>query len=112
MRIEYNFIVETIKNPGFQEKYPDVEYSSNDISWGDRYYNENGIEYKIKFFDRLYEFGYVYVCEDRDDWAQAESYRQEWIRCNGKRCNWKQLSDEILNYKSNRRDSLLKNILD
>lgn len=56
-----------------------------EINDGDRYYNENGIDYIIDIPDIQFNLsiGYAYITEDDDDWAQAECYEVKWNRFNG-----------------------------
>lgn len=56
----------------------------NEISDGDRYYSENGIEYIVTLPDIVLNIGYMYITEDDDDWAQAESYEVKWNKMNDK----------------------------
>ena len=49
-----------------------------EISEGDRYHSEHGEEIAFKIAGKEYSIGYVYITDDDDDWAQAESYEIKW----------------------------------
>lgn len=56
----------------------------NEIDSGDRYYSEDGIEYIVTLPDTVLNIGYMYIIEDDDNWAQADSYEVKWNRINDK----------------------------
>lgn len=84
---------------------------SIDISYGDRYYNENGEDLRFEILGKQYSVGYSYITEDADDWAQAECYQVEWCDCDEKPIDRKIVYDLIQNYKSEIRDTLIDEII-
>lgn len=53
------------------------------IDEGDRYYSGHGTDYIVELPDMTLNIGYMYITEDDDDWAQAESYEVKWNKLNG-----------------------------
>ena len=45
---------------------------------------EQGQEITFTILNKNYKVGYLYITEDQDDWAQAESYQVDWCQENEK----------------------------
>ena len=57
------------------------QISKKDISFGDRWYSEDGYQYEIKFPDQSeYHIGVVNIVEDAPDWGQAEAHQSNILR--------------------------------
>jgi len=82
-----------------------------DISWGDRYYSENGESINFIIADKNYRVGYSYIIEDADDWGQAESHQVTWCDCDGKRIEPSVLLDIVNNWESIERENKLNKII-
>ena len=87
-----------------------IKFDLIDISYGDRYYSENGQEYQFEILGKQYQVGYSYITEDDDDWAQAECHQVSWTRCDDKNTNSDEVFQLIKNYKSENRDHKLKEL--
>lgn len=87
-----------------------IQFKFREIHQGDEYNNEHGAEYRFEIAGDKYNVGYVYITEDRDDWAQAECYEVNWCRCNDKHVNADEVYNLIENYKSVVRDNLLNKL--
>ena len=87
-----------------------IQFKYREINEGDRYYNENGAEFKFEILGNKYSVGYVYITEDDDDWAQAECYDCNWCLCNDKHIKADEVHKIIENYKSIVRDKTLKDL--
>jgi len=87
-----------------------IQFKYREINEGDRYYNENGAEFKFEILGNKYSVGYVYITEDDDDWAQAECYDCNWCLCNDKHIKADEVHKIIENYKSIARDKTLKDL--
>ena len=81
-----------------------------DIAYGDRYYNEYGDELVFTIAGNEYRVGYSNITEDRDDWGQAESYSNEWCRCNDENISPEKVIEIISNYKILERDFKLNKL--
>jgi hypothetical protein len=81
-----------------------------DIAYGDRYYNEYGDELVFTIAGNEYRVGYSNITEDRDDWGQAESYSNEWCRCNDEHISPEKVIEIISNYKILERDFKLNKL--
>jgi hypothetical protein len=81
-----------------------------DISYGDDYYSENGVDLIFTIAGNEYSVGYSKIIEDADDWAQAESQQIEWTRCNGEHISPEKLIEIVSNYKTLERDFKLKEL--
>lgn len=92
-------------------KETDIQFEYRDISYGDRYYNENGGEFIFTIFNDEYKVGYSYITEDADDWAQAECYNVTWCRCNEKEIKADKVYELITNYKKESRNNKINEIL-
>lgn len=107
----YSFIV--INQKFFESQ--GILFEKRDINEGDFYYSEHGCEYQINIFDDVFNIGYCYITEDSEDWAQAESYRSNWIEKVGKKQGSLETAHELYNllmdYKSIKREKLLTDIL-
>lgn len=79
---------------------------------GDQYYNENGSQYIFKILEDTYKVGYMYITEDGDDWAQAESYQVFICDKNGYTIESNIVYELLLNYTMIVRDSKLNELLD
>lgn len=56
-----------------------IQIEKRDINYGDEYDSENGYEYLIFFADKsVYLVGEIQIIEDRDDYAQADSWEQTY----------------------------------
>lgn len=54
-----------------------IQVEKRDIDWGDEWDSESGYEYLIFFSDKTaYLVGETVVVEDREDYAQADSWKQ------------------------------------
>jgi len=84
---------------------------SIDISYGDRYYNEDGEDLRFEILGKKYSVGYSYITEDADDWAQAECHQVEWCDCDEKSIDKQIVYDLIQSYKSEVRDSMISEII-
>lgn len=87
-----------------------IKFDLIDTSYGDRYYNESGQEYKFTILGKQYQVGYSYITEDADDWAQAECYQVSWTRCDDKHIESDEVFQLIENYKLENRDQKLKEL--
>ena len=87
-----------------------IQFKLREISEGDQYNNEQGAEYNFEILGNKYNVGYVYIIEDQDDWAQAESHESNWCYCNDKHVNADEVYNLIENYKSVVRDNILNNL--
>jgi len=87
-----------------------IKFTYREINEGDRYSSENGAEYLFEISGDKYSVGYVYITEDDDDWAQAESYECDWCRCNDEHIKADKVYQLIENYKSVVRDNILNNL--
>lgn len=87
-----------------------IQFKLREISEGDQYNNEQGAEYNFEILGIKYNVGYVYITEDRDDWAQAECYQVTWCRCENKHVNADEVYNLIENYKSAIRDNKLEEL--
>jgi hypothetical protein len=81
----------------------------------DRYYDESGESFDIFILDLHLQIGYVFITEDSDDWAQAETHESKWIHeivdKREKHFDPKQLYHLLSNYHSILRDKQLNQIL-
>jgi len=84
---------------------------SDEISSGDRYYNEYGSQIILEVFGETYNVGYVNITEDNDDWAQAERYVVDWCRKKETNFDCKELYNILINYKTNLRDKKLNQLI-
>ena len=89
-----------------------VDIKKVNISSGDFYYSESGLEYQISTFNKTYQVGYCYITEDADDWAQAESYQVSWCDDElGRGVDTLEVFTILENWKQINRDSKLSEIL-
>jgi hypothetical protein len=74
-------------------------------------YQESSQTYKFKIGDNSYELGHIYITEDHEDWAQAETY--ECPICNKDEQNYppEKLYHILSNYKAELRDTKLTQLL-
>ena len=81
----------------------------------DRYYDESGEYFDIHILDLHLQIGYVFVTEDSDDWAQAETHESKWLDQiegeNGKHFEPQKLYHLLTNYHSILREKKLNQIL-
>ena len=57
-----------------------IKLKHNKIQGGyDQYYDESGESFDIFILDLHLQIGYVYITEDDDDWAQAETHEIKWL---------------------------------
>jgi hypothetical protein len=87
-----------------------IQFKHREISEGDEYNSEQGAEYKFQILGNKYSVGYVYITEDEDDWAQAESYECNWSRCNDEHIEADEVHKLIENFKSIVRDNKLEEL--
>jgi hypothetical protein len=58
-----------------------IQLEKREIEWGDEWDSETGYEYLIFFSDKsAYLVGETQVIEDREDYAQADSWQQSHCR--------------------------------
>lgn len=109
MRIEelYSYIS---KNLDSIEKNG-IKITKEETSWGDRYHNETGLEFRFKIFEDDYIVGWVSICEDNDDWSQAEAYTCDICDRNGFNISPEIVYDLIINYQSIVRERKLNSIM-
>lgn len=88
-----------------------IEITKEEDNWGDRYYSEDRSEFRLNLFGNEYRVGFSYVTEDADDWAQAESYHNDWCLKNDKYINPEEVYNLIENYEQLNREFKLKQIL-
>ena len=88
-----------------------IEITKQEDNWGDRYHSEDTSEFIFKVFEDEYKVGYAYVTEDDDDWAQAETYHNDWCLKNGKYINPEEVFNLIENYEQLNRDFKLKQLI-
>jgi hypothetical protein len=89
-----------------------IKFELVEISYGDRYYNEHGQEYKFTIFEKEYSVGYSYITEDDDDWAQAECHGVDWCRCDEGHIDPNKVYQIIINYKLENRDNIINKLLE
>lgn len=98
-----------ISELGIKLKHKRIDYGF------DRYYQESGESFDIFILDLHLQIGYVYITEDHDDWAQAETHESQWLDQivgeNGKHFDPKKLYHLLTNYHSLLREQKLKEIL-
>ena len=70
-----------------------------------------GQEITLTILKNKYKVGYLYITEDQDDWAQAESYQVYWCQENEKEIPIQNLLDTLNNLQQHLRDNKLNNIL-
>ena len=93
-----------------------IKLKHNKIQSGyDRYYYESGESFDIFILDLHLQIGYVFVTEDHDDWAQAETHESKWLNQieseNEKHFDPKELYHLLTNYHSILREKKLNQIL-
>jgi len=88
----------------------DLDGEIIEICYGDRYYSEQGEDIHFEIDQKKYSIGYLYITEDDDDWAQAESYGNNWCKCNDKYITPKELYEIVENRKALERESKLKSL--
>lgn len=86
----------------------DITITDHPIGYGDRYYSESGMEYRIDTPNHKYCVGYSTVTEDDDDWAQAEAHQTEWCKKDEEYIDCEIVLHELENYKSINRDNKIK----
>lgn len=72
---------------------------------------EQGQEITFTILNKNYKVGYLYITEDHDDWAQAESYQVDWCQENEKEIPTEKLITLLNNLQQYLRDNKLNNIL-
>ena len=72
---------------------------------------EQGQEITFTILNKNYKVGYLYITEDQDDWAQAESYQVDWCQENEKEIPTEKLITLLNNLQQYLRDNKLNNIL-
>lgn len=83
----------------------------------DRYYDESGEYFDIFILDKHLQIGYVFITEDSDDWAQAETHESQWLdeiineRRDTKHFDPKKLYNLLTHYHSILRDKQLNQLL-
>jgi hypothetical protein len=81
----------------------------------DRYYDESGESFDIFILDKHLQIGYVFITEDSDDWAQAETHQNQWLHeIEGERVKYfepKELHHLLINYHSILRDQKLNSLI-
>jgi hypothetical protein len=109
MRIEelYSYISKNLDNI---EK-SGIKITKEETSWGDRYHNETGMEFRFRIFEDDYIVGWVSICEDADDWAQAEAYTCDICRKNERNISADIVYDLVVNYQSIVRERKLNSIM-
>lgn len=88
-----------------------VRITEREISEGDRYHNEQGLNLSFTILENHYSVGYSYITEDSDDWAQAECYEVNWCHCNDRNISPDIVHNLIENYHSEIRDNILNQII-
>ena len=73
---------------------------------------EQGQEITFTILNKNYKVGYLYITEDHDDWAQAESYRVDWCQENEKEIPIQNLLDILLHTEQYLRDCKLQSLLE
>jgi hypothetical protein len=58
----------------------DLVKEIEEISYGDRWYNEQGESINFTISGKNYCVGYSYITEDAEDWGQAECNQVTWCR--------------------------------
>lgn len=89
----------------------ELKLEVEDISYGDRYYNENGESINFTIADKKYQVGYSYITEDDDDWAQAECHQVNWCRCDDRNLEAYEVLEIVNNWESIERDYKINQIL-
>jgi hypothetical protein len=92
-------------------KILEIEINKEEDNWGDEYHAEDSSEFTFILFSDEYKVGYCYVTEDADDWAQAETYHNDWCLKNGKWIDPVDVYNILENYQQLNRDFKLKQIL-
>jgi len=93
-----------------------IKLEHNKIQSGyDRYYDESGEYFDIFILDLHLQIGYVFITEDHDDWAQAETHESKWLDQiegeNGKHFEPQKLYHLLTNYHSVLREKKLNELL-
>lgn len=91
-------------------KYSDIKFKLINISYGDKYYTENGQEFQFEILGKNYQVGYSYITEDDDNWGQAECYSNDWTICDDIHIDADEVLDLIKNYKQLVRDNNLSKV--
>ena len=73
---------------------------------------EQGQEITFTILNKNYKVGYLYITEDQDDWAQAESYQVDWCQENEKEIPIQNLLDILLHTEQYLRDCKLQSLLE
>lgn len=60
----------------------DLVKEVEEISYGDRWYNEQGESINFTILGKNFRVGYSYITEDAEDWGQAECHKVTWCREN------------------------------
>jgi hypothetical protein len=71
-----------------------------------------GQEITLTILKNKYKIGYLYITEDHDDWAQAESYQVDWCQENEKEIPIQNLLDILLHTEQYLRDCKLQSLLE
>jgi hypothetical protein len=93
----------------YKENNPHIEY--NKIQYGDTFYSEDGEEWILKLSNIELKIGYCTIIEDGEDWAQAESYTQEWITLNNKHIRNEEALSLLNNLDSIKRELKINSII-
>jgi hypothetical protein len=96
-----------LKDHDIQFKLRDISEGDSSFNFSKRYSSEQGAEYLFQILGNKYSVGYVYIIEDQDDWAQPESYENNWCYCNDEHIKPEEVYQLIENYKSIVRDNIL-----
>lgn len=88
-----------------------IEITKQEDNWGDDYHSEDTSEFIFRIFEHEYKVGYAYITEDDDDWAQAETYHNDWCLKNGQWINPEEVFNLIENYEQLNRDFKLKQLI-
>lgn len=88
-----------------------LKFEVEDISYGDRYYNENGESINFKIAGKEYRVGYSYITEDDDEWAQAECHKVTWCDCDDRHVDAAKVLEIVDNWESIERDYKLEKIV-
>jgi len=114
--VSLNFMWSYIKSYQKEISELGIKLKHNNIDYEyDRYHQESGESFDIFILDLHLQIGYVFITEDHDDWAQAETHESKWLNQiegeNQKHFDPKKLYYLLTNYHSILREQKLKEIL-
>jgi len=115
-KVTLNFMWSYIKTYQKEIEECGIKLKHHKIHSGyDRYYDESGEYFDIHILELHLQIGYVFITEDSDDWAQAETHESKWLdqKIGEVHKNFppKELYHLLTNYHSLQRDQKLKKIL-